>query len=185
VRLTAGGNTVLGVSQGANRIRSVVLGVAWDSGETPWDLCALICRPGRKVSGDGDFVYWDQPEDPTKRVLLRSAKVPHTRTSERAQLGLALSELAPEVDRIVVSLSTIEPAVDLRDVRSVYLRVVDVASANDMLTFSVPESDKSETCLILGEVYRYQQNWKFRAVGKGYHSGLFGLARDHGVNVTT
>jgi stress response protein SCP2 len=97
-----------------------------------------------QVSGDGNFVFWDQPEDPTKRVLLRSAKAPHTGTSDRAQLSLALSELAPEVDRIVVSLSTIEPAV----------------------------------------VYRYRQNWKFRAVGKGYHSGLFGLARDHGVNVT-
>lgn len=38
--------------------------------------------------------------------------------------------------------------------------------------------------MIFGEVYRYNSEWKFRAVGQGYASGLRGIALDFGVNVS-
>jgi tellurium resistance protein TerD len=37
--------------------------------------------------------------------------------------------------------------------------------------------------MIFGELYRNGAEWKFRAVGQGYESGLAGIARDFGVNV--
>ena len=37
--------------------------------------------------------------------------------------------------------------------------------------------------MIFGEVYRRDAEWKFRAVGQGYASGLRGIAMDFGVNV--
>jgi tellurium resistance protein TerD len=38
--------------------------------------------------------------------------------------------------------------------------------------------------MIFGELYRYSGEWKFRAVGQGYSSGLRGIALDFGVNVS-
>jgi tellurite resistance protein TerA len=40
-----------------------------------------------------------------------------------------------------------------------------------------------ETAFVLGEFYRRQGAWKFRAVGQGYSSGLEGLATDFGITV--
>jgi hypothetical protein len=40
-----------------------------------------------------------------------------------------------------------------------------------------------ERALILGELYRYQGAWKFRAVGQGYNNGLDALATSFGVNI--
>jgi tellurium resistance protein TerD len=37
------------------------------------------------------------------------------------------------------------------------------------------------TAMIFGEIYRYQGEWKFRAVGQGYKGGLAELVRLHGV----
>lgn len=37
--------------------------------------------------------------------------------------------------------------------------------------------------MVFGELYRNGSDWKFRAVGQGYASGLSGIARDYGVNV--
>jgi tellurium resistance protein TerD len=37
--------------------------------------------------------------------------------------------------------------------------------------------------MIFGELYRNAGEWKFRAVGQGYASGLAGIAKDFGVNV--
>ena len=37
--------------------------------------------------------------------------------------------------------------------------------------------------MVFGELYRRESEWKFRAVGQGYASGLRGIANDYGVNV--
>ncbi|KJS58128.1 TerD family protein, partial [Streptomyces rubellomurinus] len=40
-----------------------------------------------------------------------------------------------------------------------------------------------ETAMVFGELYRNGAEWKFRAIGQGYASGLRGIATDYGVNV--
>jgi tellurium resistance protein TerD len=35
--------------------------------------------------------------------------------------------------------------------------------------------------MIFAEIYRYDGEWKFRAVGQGYATGLRGVATDYGV----
>ncbi|SEC17934.1 TerD domain-containing protein [Streptomyces melanosporofaciens] len=45
------------------------------------------------------------------------------------------------------------------------------------------EDAASETAMVFGELYRNGAEWKFRAVGQGYASGLAGIASDFGVNL--
>jgi len=37
--------------------------------------------------------------------------------------------------------------------------------------------------MVFGELYRSGSEWKFRAVGQGYASGLKGIATDFGVHL--
>lgn len=37
--------------------------------------------------------------------------------------------------------------------------------------------------MVFGELYRYGAEWKSRAIGQGYVSGLEGIATDYGVDV--
>ena len=37
--------------------------------------------------------------------------------------------------------------------------------------------------MIFGELYRNETEWKFRAIGQGYSSGLAGIATDYGVRL--
>ncbi|WP_198536857.1 TerD family protein, partial [Streptomyces wadayamensis] len=55
-------------------------------------------------------------------------------------------------------------------VRNAYIRIVNQAGG-------------TETAMVFGELYRNGAEWKFRAVGQGYASGLVGIAQDFGVNV--
>ena len=49
--------------------------------------------------------------------------------------------------------------------------------------YDLSEDASTETAMVFGELYRNGAEWKFRAVGQGYASGLAGIARDYGVNV--
>jgi tellurium resistance protein TerD len=37
--------------------------------------------------------------------------------------------------------------------------------------------------MIFAELYRHSGEWKFKAIGQGYASGLAGVASDFGVNL--
>ena len=41
----------------------------------------------------------------------------------------------------------------------------------------------TETAMIFGELYRSNEEWKFKAIGQGYAGGLAAVARDFGVNL--
>ncbi len=52
-----------------------------------------------------------------------------------------------------------------------------------MLKFDLAEEFSIETALVVCEIYRYGNEWKFNAVGSGYQGGLEALCRNYGVNV--
>ena len=55
-------------------------------------------------------------------------------------------------------------------------------SGESRVQFSVPDAG-AETAMVLGELYLRGDEWKFRAVGQGWDSGLAGLATDYGIAV--
>ncbi|CAM5435190.1 hypothetical protein SANTM175S_10055 [Streptomyces antimycoticus] len=67
-------------------------------------------------------------------------------------------------------------------VPGLHIRVLDAAGGAELARFD-SEDATVETAFVLGELYRRQGAWKFRAVGQGYESGLAGLATDFGISV--
>lgn len=64
---------------------------------------------------------------------------------------------------------------DLDDLR---MTVAD-RSGEPLVGFSIKDASV-ETAFIFGELYRRGEEWKFRAVGQGYETGLTGLTNDFG-----
>ncbi|MFE6991386.1 TerD family protein, partial [Streptomyces pharetrae] len=62
------------------------------------------------------------------------------------------------------------------------IKVRDAAQGDLVARFDSADATV-ETAFVLGEFYRRQGAWKFRAVGQGYSSGLEGLATDFGITV--
>ncbi len=56
------------------------------------------------------------------------------------------------------------------------------ADNSELARYDLSEDASTETAMVFGELYRNGADWKFRAVGQGYASGLSGIARDFGVN---
>ncbi|WP_244174690.1 TerD family protein, partial [Streptomyces murinus] len=67
-------------------------------------------------------------------------------------------------------------------VPDLYIEVTDPASGQVVARFDSTGATV-ETAFLLGEFYRRQGGWRFRAVGQGYDSGLEGLATEFGITV--
>jgi len=68
-------------------------------------------------------------------------------------------------------------------VRNAFIRVVNQADNSEIARYDLSEDASTETAMVFGELYRNGAEWKFRAVGQGYASGLAGIATDFGVSV--
>ncbi|MEV8065734.1 TerD family protein [Streptomyces sp. NPDC085995] len=142
------------------------------------DASALLLAAGGKVRSDADFVFYNQPAHASGSVRYEGKRESGGRATDTLVVDLARVEA--DVDRVVLAASADGGA--FGQVPDLYIEVRD--AARDTVAARFDSAGASvETAFVLGEFYRRQGAWKFRAVGQGYSSGLEGLATDYGITV--
>ena len=177
--LTKGANAVLGPQE----LNGVVIGVRWHSDSVECDLVALVCGENRKVLGDDHMVFFNNLISPDRTVFLRQTPMNARVSGDRGQVQVHLAALPAEAHRVVIALAALEPGVSLTSVSGIEVEAFDPVGGRTLARYEVGPEKTGTVCLILAEVYRRREQWRIRAVGQGYASGLTGLVRDHGVTV--
>ncbi|WP_327377802.1 TerD domain-containing protein [Streptomyces sp. NBC_01216] len=173
---------IMSMLKGANvpvRARTVrVELVRSSSGGVPdVDASALLLVSG-KVRSDADFVFYNQPAHASGAVRHEGKRTTGDVVTDT--LRVDLDRVEPEVERIVLAGSADGGA--FGQVRGLHVRVTDEDGGAEIARYDSTDATV-ETAFVLGELYRRQGAWKFRAVGQGYDSGLEGLATDFGITV--
>ncbi|MFI1165521.1 TerD family protein [Streptomyces sp. NPDC020801] len=141
------------------------------------DASALMLVNG-KVRSDADFVFYNQPAHPSGTVRHEGKRNAGGRVTDTLLVDLARVEGA--IERVVLAASA--DGGTFGQVPDLYIEVRDAALDTVVARFDSAGASV-ETAFLLGEFYRRQGAWKFRAVGQGYSSGLEGLATDFGITV--
>ncbi|MFJ9412251.1 TerD family protein [Streptomyces sp. NPDC101393] len=158
---------------------SVRVELGWSAapGVPDVDASALLLVSGR-VRDDADFVFYNQAAHASGAVR-HEGKRPAGGTMTDA-LAVDLGAVEAAVERVVLAASA--DGGTFGGVPGLHIRVLDAASGAEIARFD-SEDATGETAFVLGELYRRQGAWKFRAVGQGYDTGLAGLATDFGISV--
>ncbi|MFB7474685.1 TerD family protein [Kitasatospora sp. NPDC056184] len=188
VTLAKGGNVSL--TKAAPNLTQVQIGLGWDARSTtgaPFDLdaSALLCSGGR-VLGDEYFVFYNNLKSPEGSVEHTGDNLTGDGDGDDEVVLVNLDLVPAQVDKVVFPVSIYDAdnrSQNFGQVRNAYIRVVNSVDGQEIARYDLTEDASSETAMIFGELYRYAGEWKFRAVGQGYASGLRGIALDFGVNV--
>nr|WSW65028.1 TerD domain-containing protein [Streptomyces sp. NBC_00995] len=170
--LRKGANTPVGSS----RVR-VELGWRAGPGAPDVDVSALLLTAAGKVRSDDDFVFYNQPVHPGGAVRHEGRRQDGGLAVETIDVALAAVE--QEIATVVVAAST---EGRFGQVPGLFVRVLDAVSGVETARYEATDAT-TETAFVLGELYRRNGAWKFRAVGQGYDAGLAGLATDFGISV--
>lgn len=166
------------------------IGLGWDprttSGEQfDLDASALILGADGKVRSSADFIFYNQPASADGSVKHLGDNRTGDGDGDDEQISINLLEVAADVQRVIIAVS-IDKADDRRQnfgqVRGAYCRVVDQDN-NEIVRFDLSEDAAPETAMLFSEIYRNGSEWKFKAVGQGYTTGLAGIAGDFGVQL--
>ncbi|UJA06531.1 Tellurium resistance [Streptomyces collinus] len=140
------------------------------------DASALLLAAG-KVRSDADFVFYNQPAHASGAVRHEGKRTSGAQVTDTLLVDLARVEGG--IERIVLAASA--DGGTFGQIPDLSIEVTDDGGAV-VARFDSPGATV-ETAFVLGEFYRRQGGWKFRAVGQGYSSGLEGLATDFGITV--
>jgi len=181
VSLTKGGNVSL--TKEAPGLTAVTVGLGWDARTTDGkafdlDASAIACTTAGKVVSDSYFIFFNNLKSPDGSIEHTGDNLTGEGEGDDEQIKVNLAAVPTEVDKVVFVVSIYDAetrAQSFGQVRNAFIRVVNQAGD--------AENASTETAMLFAELYRNGSDWKFRAIGQGYASGLAGIARDFGVGV--
>ncbi len=189
VSLTKGGNVSL--TKQAPDLKAVLVGLGWDLRTTTGDdfdldASAILCNEQGSVVSDRDFVFFNNLTSSNGAVQHTGDNLTGEGEGDDEVIKVDLTSVPVEVAKIVFPVSIYEG--DTRNqsfgqVRNAFIRIVDQAGGAELARYDLSEDASTETAMVFGELYRSGSEWKFRAVGQGYASGLKGIATDFGVHL--
>lgn len=189
VSLSKGGNVSL--SKEAPGLSEVVVGLGWDprvTDGTEFDLDASIFVTGEsgKVLSDASFIFYNNKKSADGSVEHLGDNRSGQGDGDDEQVNVKLTGLAADVKKLVFAV-TIHDAEARKQsfgqVSNAYIRVLNKADSKEIARYDLSEDASTETAMIFGELYRHNDEFKFKAIGQGFAGGLKPLAEAHGVSI--
>ncbi|MGH8552260.1 MAG: TerD family protein, partial [Methylococcales bacterium] len=162
------------------KLSSQILNVQFASGlpseisRKALDINAFMVGANNKVGADQDFVFFNQPNHPSGCLRIIPGAL---------QYELNIARIPNHIEKIILAI-TIDQADGTKTSFNAasYVTLTVRGNQTDIL-FRMDSAGMAETSLILGEFYRRNTEWKFKAVAQGFVGGLEPLARHFGVDV--
>lgn len=189
ISLAKGGN--ISLSKTDPNLDEIMVGLGWDARSTDGadfdlDASAFLLKADGKVRSDSDFCFYNQKEVAGGAAVHQGDNRTGAGDGDDEQILITLSKMPGDVEKIavVVTIDEFEKRKQsFGQVSNAYIRLVNNKTGQEVTRFDLSEDASTETAMTLGELYRNNGEWKFRAIGQGYAGGLAPLARGYGVNV--
>ena len=174
-----------------------LIGLGWDTnrydGGKDFDLdaSAFLLNADGKVRKDEDFIFYGNLKSSDGSVRHTGDNLTGEGDGDDEVLIIDFSKVPSDIQKIAITVTIYdaqERSQNFGQVSNAYVRVARMANENDMvgtevLKFDLAEEFSIETALVVCEIYKNGDDWKFNAVGAGYQGGLEALCRTYRVNV--
>jgi len=180
------------LTKGNPGLTKVIIGLGWDtnkySGGHDFDLdaSAFLTDSNGRVQNDTDFIFYNN-------VKSINGAVEHTgdnRTGEGEgddeQINVDFSLLPSYVEKIGITVTIHEAeqrGQNFGQVSNAFVRVVDAQTGSEVLRYDLGEDFSIQTAVVVCELYKHGQDWKFNAIGNGFSGGLAALCQNYGLQV--
>ena len=188
VTLVKGGNVSL--TQMAPEVDAINVLMGWKtrgmrSSDLDIDACCLMLTAAGKVRNNKDAVFYNHTlsEDRAVMHLGSNAASDTSAYFDAEAIRVDLSEVSPDITKLVFAVAIYkakEHGQSFAQVSCTSIVLVD-DSNRKLVSFELSEAVPSYQSLILGELYRYKGQWKFRAIGDGFYGGLDAVFNAYGV----
>ena len=180
------------LTKGNPGLSKIVVGLGWDinryDGGYDFDLdaAAFLLGANGKVTSDADFVFYNNLKHPSGSVEHMGDNRTGAGEGDDEQILIDLNAVPANIQKIDFTVTIYEAderQQNFGQVSNAYIHVLDETNSRELIRYDLGEDFSIETAMVVGEIYRYQGEWKFNAIGSGFKGGLRALGLNYGVNV--
>ncbi|WP_031436324.1 TerD family protein [Methylobacter tundripaludum] len=188
ILLIKGGN--ISLTKTDPSLKNIIVGLGWDVRETDsesfdLDTSILMIQSDGKARSDRDFIYYHQKDSACGAVHHTGDNRTGAGDGDDESIHVFLDKVPAEIQKLIVCVSIYEAdkkKQNFGQVLSAFIRLVNKDTQQEVTRYDLSENASMHTAMIFGEIYRYDGEWKFKAVGQGFQGGLAELVRLHGIN---
>ena len=173
-------------------LKEILIGLGWDTnkydGGKDFDLdaAAFLLGAGGKVNDDSDFIFYGNLKHSSGAVEHLGDNLTGEGEGDDEEIKIDLSKVPANVEKIDFTVTIYEAderKQNFGQVENAFIRVVNMATNEELIRYDLGEDFSIETAVVIGELYRNKGEWKFNAIGSGFSGGLAALCKNFGVNV--
>ncbi|MDE6776882.1 MAG: TerD family protein, partial [Oscillospiraceae bacterium] len=160
----------------------IKIALGWEvlNSQCELDASAFLLNQNQTVLNDDWFVFYGQPSSPDRTVQYSL----NQNGQDKALIDVQIANLRPDVQKIVFAVTiyeAFERRLNFSMTRNVYGRILNHRN-QEIARFDLTDCYSGVTAMVIGELYRYQNTWKFNAVGSGVARDLPAFCGMYGVN---
>ena len=144
------------------------------------DASVIVCKGGR-LSGKGDVVYFGNLKHSSGAIRHTGDNLTGDGEGDDEQILVDLTAVPADYDKLVFVVNIYDCESRKQDfgmIANAFIRICDERTGEEFCRYNLSESYAGMTAMIFGEIYRYNGEWKFNAIGQGTKDkGLNELAR--------
>lgn len=169
-------------------LSKIIVGLGWDEIQQPrgffapksqdidCDAFALMLVNG-KITNNQDIVYFGNLTHNSGSVKHMGDNLTGAGDGDDEQIVIDLNSVPSQYDRIVLAVNIYQAFKRHQHfgmIQNAFIRLVDGRNNSEMCIYNLTENYSDKTAMLFGEVYRYNGEWKFSAIGQGTTDGSIG-----------
>lgn len=161
-------------------LSTVIIGLGWDEVRQSrgffapkpqpidCDASALLLTNGRLID-KSDIIYFGNLRHKSGTVQHMGDNLTGAGDGDDEQIVVDLAHVPAQYDRIVLVVNIydcVNRGQHFGMIQNAFIRLVDGRNNTEMCKYNLTENYSGMTAMIFGEVYRYNGEWKFNAIGQ-------------------
>jgi len=150
------------------------------------DAAAFMTGDNGKCPTEKEFVFYGNLEHPSGALKHMGDNLTGAGEGDDEQIEVDLSKIPANVSKIAFTVTIYDAEVrrqNFGQVSNAFIRIVDEVTGQELIRYDLGEDFSIETALVVGELYKNNNEWKFNAIGSGFQGGLAALCGHYGIEV--
>lgn len=178
-------------------MKLALVGLGWDTNkyhgghDFDLDAAAFLLDESGKVIKDEDFIFYNNLNGRNGAVVHTGDNLTGDGDGDDEVVLIDFTKVPDEIKRIAITVTiheAVERGQNFGQVSNAYVRVAKRSGENDFsgieeIRYNLVDEFSIETAVVVCEIYKQGNDWKFNAIGSGFSGGLEALCRNFGVNV--
>lgn len=164
-------------------ITKILVGLGWDpvkagglkgifsgNANIDCDASVIMLDANDKLKRKEHIVYYGNLSSPCKSVVHSGDNLTGDGDGDDEQIQVDLAKVPQDVNKLVFVVNIYDCVTRKQDfghIQNAFIRVVNPSNNQEMIKYNLTENYAGKTALLVGEIYRYNSDWKFAAIGEG------------------